>query len=81
MGTLRAGNGNETGGVPFVAGSSVRRLTPMECERLQGFLDGYTDVPWKRGRMPDSARYRMLGNSMAVPVMAWIGRRLTEATS
>lgn len=52
---------------------SVRRLTPVECERLQGFPDGYTDVPWCGGHAPDSKRYKALGNSMAVPVMRWIG--------
>lgn len=52
----------------------VRRLTPMECERLQGFPDGYTDVPWRgKEHAPDSKRYKALGNSMAVPVMRWIG--------
>ena len=56
------------------APGAVRRLTPVECERLQGFPDGYTDVPW-RGveHAPDSRRYKALGNSMAVPVMRWIG--------
>lgn len=53
---------------------SVRRLTPVECERLQGFPDGYTDVPWRGAdHAPDSKRYKALGNSMAVPVMRWIG--------
>ena len=53
---------------------SVRRLTPIECERLQGFPDGYTDVPWRGAEhAPDSRRYKALGNSMAVPVMRWIG--------
>lgn len=53
---------------------SVRRLTPVECERLQGFPDGYTDVPWRgKEHAPDSRRYKALGNSMAVPVMRWIG--------
>ena len=53
---------------------SVRRLTPIECERLQGFPDGYTDVPWRGAEhAPDSKRYKALGNSMAVPVMRWIG--------
>ena len=53
---------------------SVRRLTPVECERLQGFPDGYTDVPWRGAEhAPDSKRYKALGNSMAVPVMRWIG--------
>ena len=51
---------------------AVRRLTPHECERLQGFPDGYTDIPGAS----DSARYKALGNSMAVPVMRWIGERI-----
>lgn len=57
--------------------SSVRKLTPTECERLQGFPDGYTDIPW-RGQLhsPDSLRYKAIGNSMAVPVMKWIGQRI-----
>ena len=56
---------------------AVRRLTPVECERLQGFPDGYTNVPWrKQPTAPDGPRYKALGNSMAVPVMAWIGRRI-----
>lgn len=57
----------------------VRRLTPIECERLQGFPDNYTQIPWK-GRpaeeCPSSHRYKALGNSMAVPVMRWIGMRI-----
>lgn len=57
-------------------GWRVRRLTPVECERLQGFPDGYTDIPWRRGRVPDGPRYKALGNSMAVNVMRWIGRRI-----
>lgn len=53
---------------------TVRRLTPLECERLQGFPDGWTDIPWKgKKHSPDSPRYKALGNSMAVPVMRWIG--------
>lgn len=55
-------------------GLTVRRLTPLECERLQGFPDGWTDIPWKgKKHTPDSPRYKALGNSMAVPVMRWIG--------
>lgn len=58
---------------------AVRRLTPKECERLQGFPDDYTAIPW-RGKpadlCPDGPRYKALGNSMAVPVMHWIGARL-----
>jgi DNA (cytosine-5)-methyltransferase 1 len=65
---------------PCVAiGFSVRRLTPTECERLQGFPDNFTAIPW-RGKpaeeCPDGPRYRVLGNSMAVPVVLWIGRRI-----
>lgn len=66
----------------FPGNGSVRRLTPVECERLQGFKDGYTDVPYRgKPHAPDSARYKALGNSMAVPVMQWIGRRIKEASS
>lgn len=55
-------------------GLTVRRLTPLECERLQGFPDGWTDIPWKgKKHAPDGPRYKALGNSMAVPVMRWIG--------
>lgn len=55
----------------------VRRLTPVECERLQGFPDGWTDIPYRGAEHPpDAPRYRALGNSMAVPVMRWIGERL-----
>ena len=57
--------------------STVRRLTPRECERLQGFPDDYSLIPWRKGMAPDGPRYKALGNSMAVPVMRWIGQRLT----
>ncbi|MEM7227288.1 MAG: DNA cytosine methyltransferase [Planctomycetota bacterium] len=107
IGALRTGNGNATGGVPFMATADpitaneartysnagnnrrprncvtshgrVRRLTPRECERLQGFPDDYTLIPWKkkpREKCPDGPRYRAIGNSMAVPVMRWIGERI-----
>ena len=56
--------------------AAVRRLTPRECERLQGFEDDFTLVPYRRGMAADGPRYRALGNSMAVPVMNWIGRRI-----
>ena len=86
----------------------VRRLTPVECERLQGFPDGYTNIPWRtyqeaqrkgtsyetllaqrgmtlRGpsieECPDGPRYKALGNSWAVPVVRWIGRRISKAIS
>lgn len=56
---------------------TVRRLTPRECERLQGFPDDYTDIPYRnKEHAPDGPRYEALGNSMAVPVMRWIGERI-----
>lgn len=61
------------------ASMSVRRLTPTECERLQGFPDGWTQVAWKgkqASECPDGPRYKALGNSMAVNCMRWIGRRI-----
>jgi DNA (cytosine-5)-methyltransferase 1 len=67
---------------PCVAtGMAVRRLTPRECERLQGFPDDYTLIPFRGKPAADGPRYRALGNSMAVPVMRWIGRRILEADS
>jgi DNA (cytosine-5)-methyltransferase 1 len=61
------------------ASMAVRRLTPVECERLQGFPDNYTNITWrKQPESPDGPRYKALGNSMAVPVMAWIGRRIAN---
>jgi site-specific DNA-cytosine methylase len=63
----------------YVAQSmAVRRLTPVECERLQGFSDNYTDIKSKNKPTPDGPRYKALGNSMAVPVMAWIGQRIEQ---
>ena len=63
----------------LVQAMSVRRLTPVECERLQGFPDDYTRIPWKKkpaDECPDGGRYKALGNSMAVNCMRWIGRRI-----
>lgn len=60
----------------------IRRLTPLECERLQGFPDEHTLIAWKgksAGECPDGPRYKAIGNSMAVPVMRWIGRRIAAA--
>lgn len=54
----------------------VRRLTPTECERLQGFPDGHTLVEHRGKPAADGPRYKAIGNSMAVPVMRWIGRRI-----
>ncbi len=61
---------------------AVRRLTPRECERLQGFPDDYTLIPYRNkpaDKCPDGPRYKALGNSMAVPVMGWIGERIAAA--
>jgi DNA (cytosine-5)-methyltransferase 1 len=71
--------GGNQGGDYIVHRYAVRRLTPRECERLQGFPDDYTQIAW-RGKAPelcpDGPRYKALGNSMAVPVMRWIGKRI-----
>ena len=66
------------GGTAILQAMAVRRLTPVECERLQGFSDRYTDIHPKGKATPDGPRYKALGNSMAVPVMAWIGKRIQE---
>ena len=76
--------GSPTGGgrpLPAIALQSmaVRRLTPVECERLQGFPDGYTNIPWrKKDESPDGPRYKALGNSWAVPNVRWIGQRIQK---
>jgi len=57
---------------------AVRRLTCVECERLQGFPDNYTDIKSKGKQTPDGPRYKALGNSMAVPVMNWIGQKIQK---
>jgi DNA (cytosine-5)-methyltransferase 1 len=71
---------NHTGGVINPADRmAVRRLTPRECERLQGFNDDHPLIPWRNqpaDQCPDGPRYKALGNSMAVPCMAWIGKRI-----
>jgi DNA (cytosine-5)-methyltransferase 1 len=70
---------------PAVAqASAVRRLTPTECERLQGFPDNYTQIPYRNKTAescPDGPRYKAMGNSMAVPVMRWIGERINMVNS
>ena len=70
------GNRPSARGGDQIAATAVRRLTPTECERLQGFPDGYTNVPYRNRPAADGPRYKSLGNSMAVPVMAWIGQRI-----
>lgn len=76
--TLNAQVPNDTSNIQtgIRIGSAVRRLTPRECERLQGFPDDYTLVPHRGKPMADGPRYKALGNSMAVPVMRWIGERI-----
>lgn len=59
--------------------SGVRRLMPVECERLQGFPDGWTDAPYRGKPAADGPRYKAIGNSMAVPVMRWIFERIDKA--
>ena len=77
---MRASSGGED--KPHVlTRMAVRRLTPRECERLQGFPDDYTRIPYKKksaDECPDGPRYKALGNSMAVPVMRWIGTRIAR---
>jgi DNA (cytosine-5)-methyltransferase 1 len=57
---------------------AVRRLTPRECERLQGMSDDFTLIPWKGKMAPDGPRYKAIGNSWAVPVLAWIAKRINQ---
>lgn len=84
---LKAQSG-ETGkgdAAPLLATAlQVRRLTPIECERLQGFPDGYTAIPWRgkpAAQCPDGPRYKALGNSFAVPVVRWIGSQIERASA
>ena len=81
VGTLRAEGGDLGGGSEPISVHSmqVRRRTPTACERLQGFEDGHTKIPYRNkpaDGCPDGPRYKALGNSMAVPVMKWIGERI-----
>ncbi|WP_408874683.1 DNA cytosine methyltransferase [Granulibacter bethesdensis] len=62
-----------------LGGMAGRRLMPVECERLQGIPDHYTLVPYRGKPAADAPRYRSIGNSMAVPCVAWIGKRLLQA--
>ena len=76
---LTTGGGKPSEGYPAVrVDHAVRRLTPVECERLQGFPDGWTQVPFRNKPAADGPRYKALGNSMAVPVMRWIGSRIAK---
>ena len=76
--TLTNAMGAGGGHVPITNAMQVRRLTPVECERLQGFPDNYTDIKLKGKPTPDGPRYKALGNSWAVPVVAWIGERIAQ---
>jgi DNA (cytosine-5)-methyltransferase 1 len=71
---LRSASGGSTR--DYVASSAVRRLSPVECERLQGFPDGWTAIEYRGKPASDGPRYKALGNSFAVPVVRWIGRRI-----
>lgn len=77
--TLKASMGDQ---MPHIATAmAVRRLTPVECERLQGFPDNWSQIPWKgkpADQCPDGPRYKCAGNSMAVPVMRWIGEQIAR---
>ena len=77
VGTLR----RETHGhePSILQNMAVRRLTPVECERLQGFPNSYTNIKPNGKQTPDGPRYKAVGNSMAVPVMKWIGERIDNA--
>jgi len=79
-GTLRASSGG--GDKPHTLHKmAVRRLTPVECERLQGFPDNFTQIPYRNktaDNCPDGPRYKALGNSMAVPCMKWLGERINQ---
>ena len=90
-GTLTVGHGSSAGHqhrmgdnsflIAPVIPMAVRRLTPVECERLQGFPDNWSRIPWKgkpEDQCPDGPRYRACGNSMAVPVMLWIGEQIAR---
>jgi len=75
-GTLKASNEHAV-----ACTTAVRRLTPRECERLQGFPDDWTLIPWRKNPAsdcPDGPRYKALGNSWAVPVARWIGKRIEQ---
>jgi DNA (cytosine-5)-methyltransferase 1 len=70
--------GSNTSGSKVMQSMAVRRLTPIECERLQGFPDNYTNI---KDKCPDGPRYKAMGNSMAVPVMRWIGERINKVNN
>lgn len=79
---LTTGGGKPGQGYPAARiGAIVRKLTPVECERLQGFLDNHTLIPWRgkpAAECPDGPRYKAIGNSKAVPVVRWVGQRILD---
>lgn len=80
--TLSAADSGSNRTPALLQAMQVRRLTPVECERLQGFPDNYTAIPWRKKpaeECPDGPRYKALGNSWAVPVVRWIGKRIDAA--
>ena len=82
--SLRASTGGGVHDNTVMQNMAVRRLTPTECERLQGFPDNYTQIPYRNKpaeSCPDGPRYKAMGNSMAVPVMRWIGERINMVNS
>jgi DNA (cytosine-5)-methyltransferase 1 len=77
-----SGHANRPAVMTVPQAMAVRRLTPVECERLQGFPDSYTQIPWREkpaSECPDGPRYKALGNSWAVPVVAWLGKRIQNS--
>lgn len=82
--TLKATGGMQDGGSEnyVIQNLFVRKLTPLECERLQGLPDNYTDIPYKgKPNSPLSKRYEAIGNSIAVPVLEWIFKRMEKVTN
>ena len=80
--TSRYGTGGNNVPLTIEKKSCVRKLTPVECERLQGFPDNYTRIPYRgkpESECPDGPRYKAIGNSWAVPVVMWIGKRINKA--
>lgn len=81
-GALTGGGGKPGEGYPAIAEAmNVRPLTPHECERLQGFPDDFTLITYRGKPAADGARYRVLGNAMAVPVIRWVLERLRAVDS
>ncbi len=79
--TLQARDFKGIAGGLVTEGAAARKLTPVECERLQGFPDNHTQVPWRgkpAAECPDGPRYKAIGNSKAVPAIRWVGQRILD---